>query len=334
MVMQKIRAAVFGVGNSFKSLVYGLTTDIAPWHRIVGGFDKSSIEIVGAYDIDSAKVGKTVKDVLSFGPEISVERSIVYPDEVSRELRDKLSISPIDEGSLQKSLCEKAPDVVINLINSGQQRATRAIALATARCGASLVNATPERLVTDSNIVEAFKAAKAVIAGDDLQSQIGGTWLHKVLLRSFKMWGSQVVKSYQLDVGGSLETLNTLDERIRQEKKSVKGASISTEDKEAEVVAGTTDYIPFLEDWRVSHFYMEVLGPFGETFTIDAEYKTRDGSNAFNVLIDVVRAVKHEQLQGSTGTVMEINAYGFKSPGRDVDLFEALNAFETKYCSA
>lgn len=330
--MQRIRVAFFGVGNAFKGLVYGLYNGASPWHRVVGGFEASSIEVAGAYDVDGSKVGKTVKGLLSYGPEVAVEPSIAFPEEISRELRGRIEVRSVDEVTLKRSLCEKGVDVVVSLINSGQPRASRAIALAAASCGASFVNATPERLATDPQVVEEFKGSGVVIAGDDLQSQIGGTWLHRVLLYAFKRWGSQVVRSYQLDVGGSFETLNTLDERIRQEKKAVKGAAISLEDREAEVVAGTTDYIPFLEDWRISHFYMEVLGPFGETFTIDAEYKTRDSSNAFNVLLDVIRAVKYEVAQGRAGAIQEINAYGFKSPGVQVNAFEALEAFEKKYC--
>jgi len=59
---------------------------------------------------------------------------------------------------------------------------------------------------------------------------------------------------------------------------------------------------------------------------------TRDGPNSFNVIVDVLRAVAYEKSNGTSGTVEEINSYGFKSHGKEIDIFSSLEAFERKYC--
>jgi myo-inositol-1-phosphate synthase len=330
--MSKVKIALIGLGNAGSYLSNGIYgSDINLWHERVGGLTRKDIEIVGAFDIDSKKVGKTVRAVTGVGPEIEVMPSISYKDEIGREIADRIKITSTESSEFEKQIKRLSPDIVLNLISSGQDRASLEIAKISSKNGCSVINATPTLMISESSLVSGFKKSKGIIAGDDLQSQIGGTWLHRVMLMAFRKWGTSVIRSYQLDVGGSLETLNTLDERIREKKKEVKGEAVANEDKRSTVIAGTTDYIPFLEDWRISHFYMEINGPLNEKFTIDAEYKTRDGPNALNVVLDVLRAVTYEKSEGNYGTIPEINAYGFKSHGKDNDVFSSLEAFERKY---
>ncbi|MEM0097300.1 MAG: hypothetical protein QXH93_02060 [Conexivisphaerales archaeon] len=330
--MSKIKVALVGFGNAGIYLINGIYNLKANlWHKTVGGLTNKDIEVVGAFDIDSKKVGKTVKNIAGVGPDIEILPSLSFNEEVGREIAGKIKISKAESSEVEKQIKRMSPDIILNLMSSGQDRATTEIAKISSNIGCSFINATPTLLINQLNLISAFKNSKSIIAGDDLQSQIGGTWLHRVMLMAFKKWGTSIIKSYQLDVGGSLETLNTLDERIREKKKEVKGKAVAGEDLRSTVVAGTTDYIPFLEDWRVSHFYMEINGPLNEKFTIDAEYKTRDGPNALNVMLDVVRAVAYERSQGIYGTVKAINSYGFKSHSEDIDIFSSLEVFERKY---
>ena len=328
---KKIRAVVIGVGNVTKYLVKGIYEGVNPWHETIGGYKVSDIEIEGAFDVDAEKVGKTLKEIYGLGPEVMVEPSVYYEEEVSRELISRIKLVNSSEEKLRKKLLDLKPDVVLNLINSGQQKASELLAKISAEAGASFVNATPSAIAQREEFVKLFKENKAIVAGDDLQSQLGGTWLHRILMLAFKQFGCSWVKSYQLDVGGSLETLNTMDERIREEKRRVKSSAIKREDESSEVITGTTDYVPFLEDYRVSHFYVELLGPFNEKFYIDAEYRTRDGPNAFNVVVDVVRALMVERERGSAGTVKLINSFGFKSNASSVNLLKILEDFEKNY---
>ncbi len=330
--MSKIKLVIVGFGNAGIYLVNGIyNLKVNLWHKTVGGLTNRDIEVVGAFDIDSKKVGKTVNNIAGIGPDIEILPSLSFKEEVGREIASKIKINSVEANEVERQIKKISPDIILNTISSGQDRATAEIAKISSRMGCSMINATPTLLIDQPNLISAFKDSKSIIAGDDLQSQIGGTWLHRVMLLAFKKWGTSVIKSYQLDVGGSLETLNTLDERIREKKKEVKGEAVAGEDERSTVVAGTTDYIPFLGDWRISHFYMEISGPLNEKFTIDAEYKTRDGPNALNVILDVTRAIAHERSRGIYGTVEAINSYGFKSHSKNTDIFSSLEAFERKY---
>ncbi len=327
----KIKVVLVGTGNVAEYLIRGIYENVKPWHASVGGYKIDDIEIVGLFDVDKKKVGKSFREIYKTGPEVIIEPSVFYPEEISREMNANLELIKTDELSLMRRIKSLGADQVINLINSGQQKASEFLAKASAEAGSSFVNATPSIIVNNEQIVKEFANKKLLVAGDDLQSQLGGTWLHRILMLAFKQYGSTWVKSYQLDVGGSFETLNTMDEKIREQKKKIKSSAIKREDEASEIVTGTTDFVPFLNDYRVSHFYIEVLGPFNEKFYIDAEYKTKDGPNAYNIIVDVIRALKYESEKGSSGSIKLINAFGFKSNAGGTNLLKILEDFEKNY---
>ncbi len=326
-----IKVALVGAGNVAEHVIKGIYDNVKPWHESVGGYKVKDIKVVGIFDVDKKKVGKSIREIYKTGPEVVIEPSIFYPEEISREMGANLELVKTDEPAFMNKIKNLDADQIINLINSGQQRASEFLARASVEAGSSLVNATPALIAHNEEIINEFAHKKLLVAGDDLQSQLGGTWLHRILMLAFKQFGSTWVKSYQLDVGGSFETLNTMDERIREHKKKIKSSAIKREDEASEVVTGTTDYVPFLNDYRVSHFYVEVLGPFNERFYIDAEYKTRDGPNAYNIIVDVIRALKYENDKGSIGSIKLINAFGFKSNAGGTNLLKILEDFEKNY---
>ncbi|MGC8600257.1 MAG: hypothetical protein ACP5LX_04265 [Nitrososphaeria archaeon] len=327
----KIRVVLIGAGNVTEHVVRGIYKNVKPWHQSVGRYGVNDIEVVGAFDVDERKVGKSLRELYQTGPDVLIKPSVFFAEEISREMAANIKLVKTDETAFKNEIKKIGADQVINLINSGQQMASEFIAKASAEAGSSFINATPALIVHKEKILSEFTNRKLLIAGDDLQSQLGGTWLHRILMLAFKQFGSTWVKSYQLDVGGSFETLNTMDERIREHKKKIKSSAIKREDEASEVITGTTDFVPFLEDYRVSHFYVEVLGPFDEKFYIDAEYKTRDGPNAFNIIVDAVRALKYEKDKGSYGTIKLINAFGFKSNAGGTNLLKILEDFEKNY---
>ncbi|MFP3133208.1 MAG: hypothetical protein RXO71_02260 [Nitrososphaeria archaeon] len=327
----KIRIALIGVGNVAEYVIKGIYGNVKPWHQSIGRYNVSDIEVVGAFDVDERKVGKSLRELYKTGPEVLIKPSVFFAEELSREMVTNVKLVKTDETTFKNEIKKIGADQVISLINSGQQMASELIAKISAETGSSFINATPALIVQKERILSEFINRKLLVAGDDLQSQLGGTWLHRILMLAFKQFGSTWVKSYQLDVGGSFETLNTMDERIREHKKKIKSSAIKREDEASEVITGTTDYVPFLQDYRISHFYVEVLGPFNEKFYIDAEYKTRDGPNAFNIIVDVVRALKYEKDKGSYGTINLINSFGFKSNAGGTNLLKILEDFEKNY---
>jgi myo-inositol-1-phosphate synthase len=178
------------------------------------------------------------------------------------------------------------------------------------------VNATPNFIASDAVWAQKFEGAELPVVGDDLVDQVGATTLHKTLLQLLSMNGVHITETYQLDVGGGTESLDTLD-RTRDLKREVKTQSVEAAlPYEAAVVAGSTDYVDFLQNRRDSYFWIRGLHFCQVPMQIDLKLSTVDAPNAGSVLLDVIRAVKIALDRGMKGAVEPVCAYGFKHPPR------------------
>ncbi|MEM2637283.1 MAG: L-myo-inositol-1-phosphate synthase, partial [Candidatus Korarchaeota archaeon] len=170
-------------------------------------------------------------------------------------------------------------------------------------------------MATDSSFTIEFEKAGVPIAGDDLQSQIGGTILHRELLHFLNSRGVRIVTGYQLDISGSTETIATLDWLAKQRKREIKSKIVQSElPYNVDIVTGTTDYVKFMGDTRTSYFYIEGEYAYGGKFTLDAYMTTSDGANAVNILLDIVRALKIAKDRKIGGALIGASAYAFKNP--------------------
>ncbi|MBO3769869.1 MAG: L-myo-inositol-1-phosphate synthase [Thermoproteota archaeon] len=350
MPKRKIRVAFIGIGNSASTTIQGLfyyssgRGDSGLWHPIVGGYGVEDIEVVAALDVDSRKVGKDLSEALFSEPNI-VEKRCEIPrtgvivekglleDELNPYLASQLKVLKQDKEGVVEYLKKSNVDIVVNTISSGLDKSSIAYANAACEAGASFVNATPTSIATNPDIVEAFKKKGIVVVGDDLMSQLGGTALHRGLVHFLKSRGIKPIRSYQLDVGGGLETLNTMYEDLRDFKKQVKTSSIAEEiDEGWEVVSGTTDYVDFLGNNRVTYLQFTATGFMGSSIIINVNLRSNDGMNAGNVIIDVVRAVMKAREDGLSGNVSDISNYGFKKTLEKKRIHDATMVFESKYC--
>ncbi|TRM84707.1 L-myo-inositol-1-phosphate synthase, partial [Sulfolobus sp. F3] len=126
----------------------------------------------------------------------------------------------------------------------------------------------------------------------------------------------KILRSYQVDIAGSTEALVTLEEWRKDVKKGIKSSYISQYSNGAEVVAGTSDYVEFLKDRRVSYMVIEGIYGIGIPVRIDISLKTYDSINAVSPLIDLIRIAKILLSKGIGGAVKEVCGYYFKSPPR------------------
>ncbi|MBO3800746.1 MAG: L-myo-inositol-1-phosphate synthase [Thermoproteota archaeon] len=346
--MEKVKVAVAGVGNSIAYLLKTLSLKEEPkgiWHQKVGGMEVKDIEIVAAFDIDERKIGKPLNEAaltepnvvnlndIIVGKDVMVQRGILL-DEISYFARDKLRVTKKETPkNISKVLEDSGAEVLLLTISSGLQKTSEAYAEQALNAGVSLINATPSTIASNLAIVKKFEEAKLIVVGDDLMSQFGGTALHRGILNFMKLRGISAVKSYQVDVGGGLESLNTMDEGLKELKKNIKTRAIVSEVGDSyEVVTGTTDYVEFMKNRRVSHFWFEAEGLLGKKYTIDLLLTTEDAPNATNILLDVIRAVKHSMKKGEYGAVDEICNFGFKKTLNQESIELAVKEFEKKYC--
>jgi myo-inositol-1-phosphate synthase len=342
-----VKVAIAGVGNCAAVFAQGLkfysggkTNGL--WHPRVAGLRPQDIEIVAAFDIDPRKVGLDLSSA-AFAPpnvarkylELPKSRVTVSPGISKGDLAPHLKgVKPdaVDSAEVVSRLDQAGADILLDLISSGSDASSEEYAKAALRAGCAFVNCTPTLLLKKNSLVASFRRSRLPLVGDDLMSQFGGTSFHRGLLRFMVGRGVKVSKSYQLDVGGGSETLNTIDEAIKMAKRTVKTTSVTTEvPYKFETIAGTTDYVDYMGNDRTSYFWFEGSGFMDSGISVDIYLRSSDGANAGNILFDVLRATYKSMRSKNLRNVKEICAYGFKSPPQKWALDEAYSKFAKRF---
>ena len=346
--MAKIKVALAGVGNCASGFVQGLhyykysedeKSAVGLRRLVLGGYHPRDIEVVSAFDIDSRKVGKDLSEAVFAEPNntlkiaqvpelgVSVQKGQIL-DGVGKYLKDIVKIDSSPEVDVAQVLKESGAEILVNLLPSGATKASRWYAEQALKAGCAFVNVTPVSIASDVAWAGRFEDAGLPVVGDDLIDQVGATTLHKTLMRLLSEQGVRISQTYQLDVGGGTESLDTL-ERSRETKRVAKTRTVeSALPYEASVVAGTTDYVDFLENRRDSYMWLKGLY-FGKApMEIELRLCTVDGPNASSVLLDVIRAVKVALKRGESGAIQGISAYAFKQPPKMLPFETATKLFE------
>jgi myo-inositol-1-phosphate synthase len=345
--MPKIKVAIVGVGNCASALIQGLQyysncneeeKAIGLRHLFIGDYHPRDVQIVAAFDIDNRKVGKDLSEAIFAAPNntpkittVANSNVIVHKgptlDGVGEYTKNLIQISNQPETNIANALKESDAEIMLNLLPSGAVKASQWYAEQALKADCAFVNATPAFIASDAAWAKRFEEAKLPLAGDDLIDQVGATTLHKTLLKLLSMHGVRITQTYQLDVGGGTESLDTL-ERTRDVKRTVKTKSVETAlPYKAEVVAGSTDYVDFLENRRDSYFWIRGLYFCNTPMQIDLKLSTADAPNAGSVLLDVIRAMKIALDKKLKGTLLPICAYAFKHPPQITPLETAEKMF-------
>jgi myo-inositol-1-phosphate synthase len=231
-----------------------------------------------------------------------------------------VQVSKVADANVAKVLKDAGAEVLVNLLPSGATKASEWYAEQALAAGCAFVNATPNFIASDAAWAKRFADAKLPLVGDDLIDQVGSTALHKTLLKLLSDNGVKIAETYQLDVGGGTESVDTMD-RSRDAKRLIKTESVAASlPYKAEVVAGSTDYVDFLQNKRDSYFWISGTYFCNAPLIIDLKFQTVDAPNAGSVLFDVVRAVKLAMTKKMKGALEPVCAYGFKHPPQIVSL--------------
>ena len=326
--MGEIRVAVAGVGNCFSSLLqgvyyYGNDEAIGLQHVELAGYKPKDIRFVAAFDIADVKVGKDIAEAIWAAPnnvpkfaDVPKQKVKVQlgsaPDAVAENALSSIKRSEGKPVNVAEALIEAKAEIFINLISGGSDKAGAYYAQAALDAGCSYINATPSSIASEPKWVKKFERSKLPIVGDDLLDQVGATVLHIGLLEFLVSRGVRVDESYQLDVGGGSESINTL-EKTRDTKRLIKTAAVTGHvPYEFPLVSGSTDFVDFLGNGRDSFFWVKGRIFGGLPFNIDVKLSSFDSPNGGSVLLDVIRGVKIARDKGFKGSIDAINAYGFK----------------------
>jgi myo-inositol-1-phosphate synthase len=341
--MEKIKVALIGVGNCASALVQGVehyrdakaNSDIIGLsHPDFAGYHVADIEFVAAFDVTDTKVGLDLAEAIFAVPNnvmrfAKVEQKSVpvmkgpLHDGVDDNLRALVKISDAKEVDVVKVLRESGAEIVINLLPGSSQEATEYYASTCLEAGCAFINGAPITIASDPEWSKRFEEKGLPLVGDDIQDQLGSTILHRDILQLLVARGVKVDKSYQLDVGGGAESLDS-HYRGRMRKRDVKSSAIAQDlPYEAPLVAGSSDYVPFLDNGRESFFYVHGRQFGGAPVVIDIRMEVTDGPNAGPILLDAIRGTKLALKREIGGALDSISAYGFKKPPTPTTMYQA-----------
>lgn len=345
--MPEIKVALAGVGNCASAFIQGLRyysvfteKPVGLRNPVLGGFKPSDIRVVAAFDVDKRKVGKDLAEAIFEQPNnaprvidmsetgITVQKAPTL-DGIGKSANNIIQPSTQADVNVIKTLRETGAEILINLLPSGATNASCYYADQALAANCAFVNATPTYIASDHSWSKKYENAQLPLAGDDLVDQVGSTALHKTLLKLLADSGVRITETYQLDVGGGTESLDTLD-RTREVKRTIKTQSVASSlPYKAEIVAGSTDYVDFLQNNRDSYFWISGTYFCNAPMRIDLKFSTVDAPNAGSVLFDVVRATRIALNKKYKGALTPICAYAFKRPPQMMPLETAQNAFTT-----
>jgi len=338
-----IKVAIVGVGNCASALVQGAEfykntkTDgdvIGLGHPDFAGFHVKDIQFVAAFDVADTKVGFDLAEAIFAKPN-NVMRFSEVPstgvkvqkgqelDGVDDMLRALVKVSSEKEVDVVKALKDSGAEIVINLIPGSAEDATKFYANAALEAGCAFINGAPIPIASDIEWSKKFEEKGLPLVGDDIQDQLGSTVLHRNILQLLVSRGVRVDKSYQLDVGGGAESLDS-HYRGRMRKRGVKSEAISQDlPYDAPLVAGSSDFVDFMDNSRDSFFYISGRQFGGAPIKIDIRMEVTDGPNAGPILMDAIRGTKLALKRGLSGSLESISAYGFKMPPMPTTMYRA-----------
>jgi len=346
--MPKIRVALVGVGNCASALVQGVQyyknvqkeeQALGLRNLFLGGYHPKDVEFVCSFDIEARKVGKDLSEAV-FSPPNNTLKIAEVPkmgvqvlkgpvlDGVGDLLKEVVKVGKQPEVDVAETLHENRAEIVVNLLPSGASKATQWYAKQALEANCAFLNATPVFIASHKEWAKRFEKTGLPVVGDDLADQVGSTAVHKTLLKLLSNQGVHIDETYQLDVGGGTESLDTLD-RTRELKRTVKTKSVeSVLPYKASVVAGSTDYVDFLENRRDSFFWIKGFY-FGKVpMLLDLRLSTVDAPNAGSALLDVIRAVKIALDRRIAGPILSVSAAAFKHPPKTIPMETAEKQFE------
>ncbi len=329
---KEIRVALAGIGNCASSLVQGVEfysqekKTLGLMRPKIGPLRVTDIRFVAAFDIDKRKVGQDLSEAIFKEPNNT--RKIVQPresgvrvhsaqpmDGVSAIAGERIQVSESKPSNVTKVLEESDAEMVVNLTPTGASKASEMYAQVSLQSGCAFINATPARIASNNQWQSKYRKKKLPLAGDDIMDQIGSTILHRNILALLVDRGLRIDDTYQLDIGGGTESQLSLDKKRYEIKRSIKTAAVAAAvPYKFPIVAGSSDYVDFMENRRTSYFSIRGEYFAGTDFTLDMRMSLEDGPACAGVLADVIRLVRLAKDRGENGPLETVSAYGFKAP--------------------
>ncbi len=342
--MEKIRAAIVGVGNCASSLVQGVfhyraanDNTVGLMHHELGGYSPADVEFVVAFDIDDRKVGKDLGEAIFAKPnctkvfaETPRTGVTVRMGAVLDGMAEHMALAPAERGFVRadapepskveivRALRDSRAEVLVNFLPVGSEEATRFYMECALEARVAVVNCMPVFIASDPEWERRFHAAGVPIIGDDIKAQFGATIVHRALTNLMRQRGVRMDRTYQLNTGGNTDFLNMMDRGRLMSKKVSKTEAVQSvmakrlEDENIHV--GPSDYVPWLNDNKLCFLRLEGALFGAVPMNIEVRLSVEDSPNSAGVVIDAIRCCKLALDRGAGGALIGPSAFFCKHP--------------------
>lgn len=346
MKKREIRIGILGVGNCASALIQGIEyykslpaddarASIGLMHTCIGGYAVGDIKVVSAFDIDTRKVGKGLKDALFSPPNCAkifypnlpdypvkvmmghvldgvAEHMVNYPDDIRFIPSDAQPVNVAD------ILTETKTEIVVCYLPVGAEKAVKFYAEECLKAGVAFINCMPVFIASDEQWIKRFEEKNIPVLGDDIKSQLGATIVHRVIAKLFENRGVNIISTYQLNVGGNTDFLNMLNRSRLNSKKISKTEAVQSQLEKPlsweNIHIGPSDFVPFLKDNKIC--FLKILGEGFGGVPIELELKlsVEDSPNSAGIVIDAIRCTKLALDRKIGGVLKSPSAYFMKHP--------------------
>ncbi|MBG6103478.1 myo-inositol-1-phosphate synthase [Micromonospora vinacea] len=309
-MIERVRVAVVGVGNNTSALVqglalYGQSGSLVGIRRpTIDGLGVGDIDVVAAFATSEEKIGRDLTEAIFLPPNNFPRLNCDLPRAdvpVTKGLVDASEVPRV-------AAALAGAEVLLYSAPSGRPETARAYAVAAHTAGVAFINTTADPVARDPQLLDRFEAAGLPLLGDDLASQFGTSVLHNALLRLLAERGLTLVSSYQVNLGGT-EDFRNLVENPNTKKQSKLNALSGADNVEVAPLG----YLPHLASQKVAHLNLEAQGWGGTAVSLDVKLKVHDPSGAAGVNIDLIRIAASALRNGRGGHSAEATSL-FKSP--------------------
>lgn len=343
---KRIRVGLVGIGNCAGSLVEGVEFYRAYPQNSHGllfptihGYAVSDIDFVVGFDISENKVGLPIHEAIYQHPNNFVRNhhSTHSSGKVFRgptldgnppHLAKLVSESPSQSVEVAEVLRTHDVSVLVSLLPTGSQEATRYYADSAINAGCAFVNCTPAIIAQDSMMRSLYEQRGLPLFGDDIKSQIGTTILHRALLEMLRMRGATLKRTTQINIGGNTDFVNFVHRAESKLISKAKSLSLYTRGVEHHV-GHHYDPTQGAHKKALIDIEAEVFG--GSPVKIAVTLMSDDKPNSAGSICDLIRFAQAALDCGITGVIPEVTAFYMKSPLVQIDDITSLNSILDKW---
>ena len=334
----KIKVAVVGVGNCAQALLTGIEhyrknpDDTRGLMNVeLCGYKVMDIDVVAAFDINAAKVGKDLSEAIYAEP----NRAYIYPgvklkktgvivqkgpvfDGNPEHLNEFYTLSEEEPCDVAKIIKESGAEMLLNFLPTESHKAAQFYAdVAIKELKIGFINGMPTLIVCNPEYQKSAIENGVPLIGDDVKSQFGGTIIHRALATLMKNRGIHLSETYQLNYAGNTDFANLMA-RGKSKHKTKQEAVTSLMPYPVKMSTGFT-YVELMKDRKTSFFWINGSNFGNAPLHFEAKLEVEDSANFAGIMVDMVRYMRIALDRGISGVLDSACSFLTKHPPVQID---------------